>query len=164
MPASKRQPAGPSDPHLALAKAILQLKLKTASLKTDGSSKALRECIKAAGEVDGCLGILEAGPSLLQLALSQVRTASEPRGRATMPIRMHCACQLHTPIYKQHFQPDALPCLARPTHHQQPSLRTKPGSCHQMLPASWSHCPDALTCQRRQPGNCFGQSCVCCCG
>jgi hypothetical protein len=100
---SKRPPAGPSDPHLALAKALLQLKLRTASLKADGSDKALRECIKAAGDVEGCLGVLEAGPSLLQLALSQVKNAALVRRRAAMCLDCVCACQLQTSISKKHL-------------------------------------------------------------
>jgi hypothetical protein len=69
---SKRPTAGPSDPRLALAKALLYFKLKAASLIANGPSKASRDCIKAAGDVEGCMVPLEAGSSMLQLARSQV--------------------------------------------------------------------------------------------
>jgi hypothetical protein len=61
-----------SDPYQAASRLLLYLKLKVAAVKTDPSSRFLRDATKAAEELEGCVASLESGPPALQLALAQV--------------------------------------------------------------------------------------------
>jgi hypothetical protein len=72
--APPRKRTGPvaSDPYQNASRLLLYLKLKVAAVKTDPSSRLLRDAIKAAEELEGCMASLESGPPALQLALAQV--------------------------------------------------------------------------------------------
>jgi hypothetical protein len=60
-----------SDP-LAVGNLLVQLKRRLLSAKARFPTKALYDCERAGLEFESCLTSLEAGPSALQRALSQV--------------------------------------------------------------------------------------------
>jgi hypothetical protein len=71
-PPGRRTGPVASDPYQAASRLLLYLKLKVAAVKTDPSSRFLRDATKAAEELEGCMASLESGPPALQLALAQV--------------------------------------------------------------------------------------------
>jgi hypothetical protein len=76
MPTKGKGSAGSADLFQALNRAVIQLKVKVAADKREGSTRPSRDAVRAAGEVEACISSIEVGPTGLQLALGQVRAAA----------------------------------------------------------------------------------------
>jgi hypothetical protein len=64
----------PSSGFQALARAILQLRLKIGSLQKGSSTTSFRQCVRAAAAVEMLVGQIEADPPAFLGALAQVAT------------------------------------------------------------------------------------------
>jgi hypothetical protein len=97
-PHKKRVGENVSDLQQPANRLLLYLKLKVAAIRGP-SLKLLRDATKAAEELDGCVALLENGPSALKLALAQVGMPIS--FWAGMLLGFHQACIASQDVRKQ---------------------------------------------------------------